>query len=127
MQSLSLGARALEKALAVSALIGANEYSQPDTSVKFPVTVPGEKGSLHLMGAALRAKKIVLVSVQVYAVGLYADKAAVAAKLSPEVRIRAIRARKHARMRAYWRKHERMRRMLRTSNICFPWCMAGLA
>jgi hypothetical protein len=42
------------------------------------------------MGAALRAKKIVLISVQVYAVGLYADKAAVTAKLSPEVRIRLI-------------------------------------
>ena len=58
---------------------------EPDTGVKFPVLVPGEKGSLHLMGAAVRVKKIVFVSVQVYAVGLYAEKAAVAQKLTPEV------------------------------------------
>ena len=63
----------------------ASVLEQPNTGVKFPVTVPGEKGSLYLLGAALRAKKIVLVSVQVYAVGLYADKAAVAKKLTREV------------------------------------------
>ena len=48
--------------------------AQPNSSVKFPVTVPGEKGSLYLTGTAIRVKKIVFVSVQVYAVGLYTDK-----------------------------------------------------
>jgi len=58
---------------------------EPNSSVKFPVTVPGEKGSLYLTGTAIRVKKIVFVSVQVYAVGLYTDKKAAQAKLTSKV------------------------------------------
>jgi len=61
--------------------------------VKFPVTVPGEKSSMYLMGTAIRVKKIVFVSVQVYAVGVYVDKSSVS-KLPGQVRLsRAFRPR----------------------------------
>jgi hypothetical protein len=39
---------------------------------------------MYLMGTAIRVKKIVFVSVQVYAVGLYVDKSSVS-KLSGQV------------------------------------------
>ena len=47
--------------------------------------MPGENGSLHLTGTAIRVKKIVFVSVQVYAVGLYTDKKAAKATLPSKV------------------------------------------
>jgi hypothetical protein len=68
-------------------------HAQPTSGVKFPVTVPGEKSSMYLMGTAIRVKKIVFVSVQVYAVGLYVDKSSVS-KLPGQVRLsRAFRPR----------------------------------
>ena len=59
---------------------------EPASSIKFPATVPGESGSMHLLGTAIRVKKIVMISVQVYAVGLYVDRKILRERMVPEIK-----------------------------------------
>merc|ERR1712166_698205 len=69
----------------LSATDATDHVVEPASSVKFPMSVPGEKGSLDLIGTAVRVKKVLFVSVQVYALGLYVDKKEAQAKLPRQI------------------------------------------